>query len=138
MNRILVSGKNGQLGWKLQSALAPLGEVIALGREEMDVADPDAIRSTMRACASSIIVNAAAFTAVDKAEEDVDLAMEVNGIAPGIMAEEARRLDALLVHYSTDYVYDGTKETPYKLAGDEAIAYLRVQQRLRPFGTLNT
>lgn len=113
MNTVLVTGKNGQLGEALQNALAPLGRVIALGRNELDLADTAAIRQTIRAIAPAIIVNAAAYTAVDKAESEPGLAMQVNALAPGVMAEEATRNGALLVHFSTDYVFDGAKSSPY-------------------------
>jgi dTDP-4-dehydrorhamnose reductase len=137
MLRILLPGKTGQIGWELQTTLAPLGTVIALDRGEMDLASPDSIRRAIRDTKPEIIVNAAAYTAVDKAESEPDLAMQVNGIAPGVMAEEAKRLGAVFVHYSTDYVFDGTKKQPYveddppnplsqygrsKLAGEQAIA----------------
>lgn len=136
MRRILVTGKNGQVGWELQRTLMTLGEVIAVDRTQMNLADPDSIRNCIREVKPSLIVNAAAYTAVDKAESEVDLAMAVNGLAPGIMAEEAKRLGAAIVHYSTDYVFDGMKTEPYteedvprplsvygksKLAGEEAI-----------------
>ncbi len=135
--RILIAGKNGQIGWELQRTLGALGEVTALGRAEMDLAKADAVRARIREIKPDIIVNAAAYTAVDKAESEPDLAMAVNGVAPGIMADEAKRLGALLVHYSTDYVFDGTKSSPYteedvtnplnlygktKLAGERAIS----------------
>lgn len=110
---ILLTGKTGQVGWELQRTLAPLGRVIAPDRNQMDLADPDSVRSAVRLASPDIIVNAAAYTAVDKAEAESELAMQVNAGAPGIMAEEAKRLDALLVHYSTDYIFDGTKATPY-------------------------
>ncbi len=134
--RILLTGSNGQIGRELRTALAPLGNILALDRGGLDLADPDAIRSTVRDCKPDVIVNAAAYTAVDRAESDAATTMAVNGIAPGVLAEEARRLNALLVHYSTDYVFDGTKTTPYteldtpsplsvygrtKLAGEQAI-----------------
>lgn len=136
MTRILLAGKNGQVGWELQRALATLGEVIALDRHGLDLADPDSIRRVVREHKPNLIVNAAAYTAVDKAEEEPDLAMVVNGMAPGVLAEEAKRLGAALVHYSTDYVFDGNKNAPYsegdapnpinvygrtKLAGEQAI-----------------
>lgn len=136
MARLLLSGKNGQVGWELQRSLTPLGEVVALDRSGMDLADPDSIRRVVREIRPAIIVNAAAYTAVDRAESDIAAAMQVNGVAPGILAEEAARLKALLVHYSTDYVFDGTKEGAYreddptrpvsaygrsKLAGEEAV-----------------
>jgi len=134
--KILLTGKNGQVGWELQRTLAPLGEVVALDRQSLDLAKPEAIRAIIREVKPTLIVNPAAYTAVDKAESEPELAMAVNGIAPGIMAEEAKRLGAAMVHYSTDYVFDGTKSSPYtendlpnpgnvygktKLAGEQAI-----------------
>ncbi len=113
MKRILLTGKNGQVGWELQRSLASFGQVVATGSAELDLADPDAIRRTIRDIAPDIIVNPAAYTAVDKAEADSLLAMTVNGVAPGVLAEESWRLGALLVHYSTDYVFDGSKPSPY-------------------------
>jgi len=119
------------------SCSAPLGRVIALDRTQMDLTQPDAIRKTIRQYSPDIIVNAAGYTAVDKAETESDLAMQVNAVAPGIIAEESKRLNALLVHFSTDYVFDGTRSTPYteedkpnpvnaygksKLAGEKAIS----------------
>lgn len=114
---ILLLGKDGQVGWELQRALAPLGRLTALGRTECDLADVDKLRATVRAVHPSIIVNAAAYTAVDKAESEADRAFAVNGTAPGVLAEEAKTLGARLVHYSTDYVFDGNKPAPY-LEGD--------------------
>ena len=136
MTTILLTGKTGQVGWELQRALAPLGRLIALGRGEMDHANPDSIRSAIRGAKPDIIVNAAGYTAVDKAEAEGSVVMRLNAVAPGIIAEEAKRIDAPLVHYSTDYVYDGEQERPYteddapnpvntygksKLAGERAI-----------------
>ncbi len=136
MAPILLIGRNGQIGRKLCEALAPLGALEALDRAALDLADPDSIRDTVRRIAPGLIVNAAAYTAVDKAQEEAGLAMAVNAVAPGILAEEAKRLGAPLVHYSTDYVFDGTASRPYretdatnplgeygrsKLAGEEAI-----------------
>lgn len=136
MKTILLTGANGQVGWELQRALAPLGKVVALTRQQLDLGSPDAIRAALRQHRPDIIVNPAAYTAVDKAESEPDLAQAVNGTAPGILAEEARLSDALLVHYSTDYVFDGSKSAPYtehdtpnpqsvygktKLAGEQAI-----------------
>lgn len=133
---ILLLGKDGQVGWELQRALAPIGEVLACGRTECDLGDPAAIRALVRRVQPSVIVNAAAYTAVDKAESEPALAARINAEAPGVLAEEAKTLDALLVHYSTDYVYEGTKDSPYvetdavapqsvygqsKLAGEAAI-----------------
>jgi dTDP-4-dehydrorhamnose reductase len=136
MTTLLLPGKNGQVGFELQSALAPIGRVIALDRSQMDLSNPDSIRKVIRGAKPEIIVNAAGYTVVDKAESEPDLAMRVNGVAPGIMAEEAKRIGALLVHYSTDYVFDGELDRPYleddaprpvnaygvsKLAGERAI-----------------
>lgn len=136
MQRILVPGRNGQVGWELQTTLAPLGTVIALDRGGMDLADPDSIRRAIREAKPDVIVNAAAYNNVDRAESEPDLAMQVNGVAPGIMAEEAKRLGAILIHYSTDYVFDGELDRPYveddppnpvnaygksKLAGERAV-----------------
>lgn len=113
MNRILITGRNGQVGWELQRAFAASVEVIAIDAEEMDLAEPEAIRRFVRETRPNLIINPAAYTAVDKAESEPDLAMAINGIAPGVLAEEALKLDATLVHYSTDYVFDGEKSTPY-------------------------
>jgi dTDP-4-dehydrorhamnose reductase len=136
VRKILLTGKNGQVGWELQRTLASLGDVVAVGHREMDLADPDSIRRMIGQVQPGLIVNAAAYTAVDQAESEPDLAMAVNGIAPGIMAEEAKRLNAAIIHYSTDYVFDGAKEHSYvendtpnplnvygstKLAGERAI-----------------
>ncbi|MGH8604116.1 MAG: dTDP-4-dehydrorhamnose reductase [Gammaproteobacteria bacterium] len=112
--RILLTGKNGQVGWELERTLAPLGEVIALGRDGMDLADADSVCRVIREVRPKLIVNAGAYTAVDKAESDPELAMKINGVAPGVMAEEAKKLNAALVHYSTDYVFDGIKTERYK------------------------
>ncbi len=136
MKKILVTGKNGQVGWELQRALASLGQIIALDSQGMDLSDVDAIRRKVREVAPDIIVNPAAHTAVDKAESEPDLSMAINGTAAGVLAEEAKKLDALLIHYSTDYVFNGSKTSPYvetdtpdpqsvygktKLAGEQAI-----------------
>jgi dTDP-4-dehydrorhamnose reductase len=135
--RILVTGARGQVGWELARAVQPLGEVVALDRAGADLSDPQALRRLVRELRPGLILNAAAYTAVDKAEDDEALAARINAEAPGVLAEEARALDALLVHYSTDYVWDGTSERPYretdptaplnaygrtKLAGEQAIA----------------
>ena len=137
MKTILVTGKTGQVGRELVRCLEPLGRVIAPGRQELDLASPDSIRSGVRRHAPDIIVNAAAYTAVDKAESEPDLAMQINAVAPGLLAEEAKRANALLVHYSTDYIFDGLLGRPYveedapnplnvygetKLEGERAIA----------------
>lgn len=108
--KILLLGKDGQVGWELQRALAPLGELLAYGRGEADFADPDSLRALVRDAAPDVIVNAAAYTAVDKAESDQLAAHACNAVAPGVLAEEAAALGAWLVHYSTDYVFDGSKE----------------------------
>jgi dTDP-4-dehydrorhamnose reductase len=136
VRKILLTGKNGQVGWELQRTLAPLGNVVAVDRQELDLGNPDSIRKAIREIRPELIVNAAAYTTVDKAESEPDLAMTVNGIAPGVMAEEAKRLNAAIIHYSTDYVFDGSKKYPYseedtpnplnvygktKLAGERAI-----------------
>jgi len=108
--KILLLGKDGQVGWELQRALAPLGQLRALGRSEADFTDPESLRAIVRAFAPDVIVNAAAYTAVDKAEADAATAHNVNAVSPGVLAEEAAAGNAWLVHYSTDYVFDGTKE----------------------------
>lgn len=111
--KILVTGRDGQVGHELVRSLDPLGEVTALGREAMDLADPDSIRHAIATLKPEIIVSAAAYTAVDRAEDEPELARAVNAKGPGVLAEEARRLGALLLHYSTDYVFDGEKSGPY-------------------------
>jgi dTDP-4-dehydrorhamnose reductase len=111
--KTLLLGRNGQLGWELARCLPPLGEVIALDYPEIDLAAPDSIRDLIRQVKPELIVNATAYTAVDQAESQGDLSYAVNGSAPGVLAEEAHRLDALLIHYSTDYVFNGTKGSPY-------------------------
>lgn len=136
MRKILLLGKSGQLGWELQRTLMPLGQIIALDSSELNLAQPDAIRQILRQVQPGIVVNAAAYTAVDRAETEAELAMAINGIAPGILAEEAKKLNALLLHYSTDYIFDGHKTGAYveddtpnplnvygktKLAGEQAI-----------------
>ncbi|MEQ1813614.1 MAG: dTDP-4-dehydrorhamnose reductase [Candidatus Nitrotoga sp.] len=136
MRKILLLGKSGQLGWELQRTLMPLGQIIALNSSELNLAQSDAIRQVLRQVQPNIIVNAAAYTAVDRAETEVELAMAINGTAPGILAEEAKKLNALLLHYSTDYIFDGHKTGAYveddtpnplsvygktKLAGEQAI-----------------
>ncbi len=113
MTNILIIGKNGQVGQALPSALAHLGTVTVLDRQALDLTDEHALRQTIRSYQPQIIVNAAAFTAVDRAEDRPDLAYQINATAPAIMAQMAQESDALLVHYSTDYVFDGDKSTPY-------------------------
>lgn len=110
---ILLFGRNGQIGWELERSLAPLGRVVPLGRGDVDLAAPDEIRSAIRAHRPSLVVNAAAYTRVDGAESEPEMAFAINAAAPGVMAEEARRIGARMVHYSTDYVFDGTKRAPY-------------------------
>ena len=110
---ILLIGKRGQVGWALRHALLPLGEVTTLGREDLDLADNNAIRAIVRDLKPAIIVNAAAYTAVDKAESEPDIAKQINATAPTVLARESAAINALLVHYSTDYVFDGTKAGAY-------------------------
>jgi len=139
--KILLLGKNGQVGWELQRSLAPLGEVIALDRCSAgglsgDLSNLDSLRATIRKVQPGIIVNAAAYTQVDKAESENELADLVNGMAIGVIAQEAKSLESWLIHYSTDYVFDGQGTTPWsetdmvapvnhygvsKLAGERAI-----------------
>ena len=134
--RFLLIGRVGQVGWELRRCLGSLGKLTAVDYPDIDLGSPASIKECLEEVQPSVIVNAAAYTAVDKAESEPDLAMAINGEAPGILAQEAARLGALLVHYSTEYVYDGTKSGVYvetdpvaplsaygrsKLAGDEAI-----------------
>ncbi|MFM7558564.1 dTDP-4-dehydrorhamnose reductase [Cylindrospermopsis raciborskii] len=112
--KILLTGISGQVGWELQRSLMTVGDVICLGRNELDLSRYETIPSTIREIKPDLIVNPAAYTAVDRAELEPDLAMSINGVAPGILAEEAKRLGAAIVHYSTDYVFDGNQNTPYK------------------------
>ena len=113
MRRILLIGKNGQLGWELQRTLATLGEVVSLDFPAVDLGSPESLRELIHGISPSLIVNAAAYTNVDKAESEPDLARRINAIAPGVMAEEAKRIGAAFIHYSTDYVFDGTKGSAY-------------------------
>jgi len=110
---ILLIGTNGQVGRELNRMLPSLGDVTALDRQRLDLSKPEEIRNVIRAVRPTLIVNAAAYTAVDKAESDEAAARAVNAEAPAIMAEEAKKIDASIVHYSTDYVFDGSKTTPY-------------------------
>ena len=139
--KILLLGKGGQVGWELQRALAPLGELVALGSDSpaplrADFTQPETLAATVRAVAPQVIVNAAAHTAVDKAESEPELARTINATAPAVLAREAQALGAWLVHYSTDYVFDGSGSAPWsedsptgalnvygstKLAGENAI-----------------
>jgi dTDP-4-dehydrorhamnose reductase len=127
--RILLTGRNGQVGWELERALAPLGEVIALDRSKLDLSDAPAIRRGVQDAKPDVIVNAAAYTAVDRAESEPALADAINRVAPRTLAEEARRGHALLVHYSTDYVFDGEKRTPYQ--EDDATRPINVYGRTK-------
>jgi dTDP-4-dehydrorhamnose reductase len=135
--RILIFGRVGQVGWELRHKLACLGQVSSVDFPEIDFSKPDTIRDAVRAAEPTVIVNAAAYTAVDKAEASPEPAWAINATGPGVIAEEAKRLGVLMVHYSTDYVYDGSKRGPWvetdkpnplsvygktKLAGDEVIA----------------
>ncbi|MCK5877842.1 MAG: dTDP-4-dehydrorhamnose reductase [Candidatus Marithrix sp.] len=140
--KILLIAPTGQIGWELHRCVQPLGQVLAVGRNHktqvfLDLSNPDSIRSVMREVKPDIVINAAAYTAVDNAEKESKLAYIINGTAPNILAEECLRLQSLLVHYSTDYVFDGNSDKPYvetdlvnpvgiygasKLAGEQAIA----------------
>jgi dTDP-4-dehydrorhamnose reductase len=135
-SKILLTGKNGQVGAELAMVLPGLGEVIALDRQQLDLSKPDEIRRTIREMRPILIVNTAAYTAVDQAEKEEALAQAINADAPALMAQEAKKIGAGLIHYSTDYVFDGSKHSPYeetdppnpvsvygktKLAGEQAI-----------------
>ncbi|MEX1168310.1 MAG: dTDP-4-dehydrorhamnose reductase [Hydrogenophaga sp.] len=113
LSRILLTGKNGQVGFELQRALAPLGEIIAVGTRDCDLADAAAVRALVQRVQPQLIVNPAAYTAVDRAENEADKARAINTTAPGVLGEEAARLGAAVIHYSSDYVYDGSKDGPY-------------------------
>ncbi len=135
-SRILLIGANGQVGWELRRTLAPLGPLIAVDYPDIDLADGASIQKWIQDSQPNLIVNAAAYTAVDQAESDAELVMKINGQAPGILAKAAKEASALLVHYSTDYVFDGNQTEPYleedrpnpqsvyglsKLAGEQAV-----------------
>jgi len=137
MKKILQIGTKGQVGWELLRTCAPLGEVVALDYPEVDLSDHNGLRRLVQKIKPNIIINAAAYTNVDKAESEPELARAINAIGPGVLAEEAKKIDAVLVHYSTDYVFDGTKGSAYvetdptnplneygqtKLEGEQAIA----------------
>lgn len=107
--KILLTGKNGQVGYELERSLQGLGEIVAMDRSGMDLANLDQVREVIRTVKPALIINPAAYTAVDLAENEHEMATRVNAEAPGVMAEEAKKLGAALVHYSTDYVFDGTK-----------------------------
>ncbi len=134
--RILLLGNTGQVGWELNRTLLTLGDLTSLDYPQIDMSNPDSIRNVVRESKPDLIINATAYTNVDKAESEPDLAMAINGTGPGILAEEARRLNSALIHYSTDYVFNGTKGEAYteedepnpiniygetKLAGEKAI-----------------
>lgn len=134
--KILLLGKNGQVGWQLQRSLAPHGRLVACGHAECDLGNLDRVRAVVREVAPQVIVNAAAYTAVDKAESEPELAHRINAEAPAVLADEAARIGSLLVHYSTDYVFNGEQARPYvetdavdpksvygrtKLAGEETV-----------------
>ena len=134
--RILLLGNTGQLGWELHRTLNPLGEIIARDYPEVNMADATSIRTIIREQKPQVIINATAYTAVDKAESEPPVVERINGVGPGVLAEEARQINAALIHYSTDYVFDGAKRLPYqesdipnplntygksKLAGERAI-----------------
>lgn len=110
--KILLLGKNGQVGWELQRALAPLGQVVALDSSQANFAHPEQVLEQVRAVQARVIVNAAAHTAVDKAESEPELARQINALTPGLIAAEAAKQGALFVHYSTDYVFDGKGDEP--------------------------
>ncbi|MFB3100400.1 MAG: dTDP-4-dehydrorhamnose reductase, partial [Gammaproteobacteria bacterium] len=112
--KILLFGKEGQVGWELQRSLSPLGQLLAVGRQEVDMEDLDGVRHCVHQNKPDIIVNAAAYTAVDKAESEPAKAHRVNAEVVGVLADEARRQKAWLVHFSTDYVFDGEKSSPYE------------------------
>ncbi|MCX6055312.1 MAG: dTDP-4-dehydrorhamnose reductase [Chloroflexi bacterium] len=111
--KILLFGKNGQLGWELQRSCMTLGEVTAVDYPEVDLSHLDELRVLIRAEKPNLILNAAAYTNVDKAESEPELARKVNALAPAVMAEEVKKLNGAFIHYSTDYVFDGTKGSPY-------------------------
>lgn len=111
--KLLVTGKNGQVGFELTRALAVLGEVVAVDRQSCDLTNADALRALVRQVKPDVIVNAAAYTAVDKAESESDAAQAINAVAPGVLGEEATKINALVLHYSTDYIFDGSKSGAY-------------------------
>ncbi len=134
MRRVLILGAHGQLGIELQKAFQSAGEVVALGREWCDLANPESIRKAMVEVGPALVLNAAAYTAVDRAESEPQLAARVNGVAPGVLAQEARKLGAMLVHYSTDYVFDGSKKGPWE--EDDPVNPLNTYGRTKLAGEL--
>ena len=111
--KILLLGKNGQVGWELRRTLAPLAEVVAVDYPEINFTDTAALRRLVAGVRPDAVVNAAAYTAVDKAETEPEICRQINAVAPGVLAEEAKKIGALMVHYSTDYIFDGTKTSSY-------------------------
>ena len=111
--KIVLFGKNGQLGWEFERSLPLLGNVVSLDREELDLCNPSEVQGTLSDLKPDLIINASAYTDVDGAEKEPELAMKVNALAPGIMADMSRKLGAVFIHYSTDYVFDGREKTPY-------------------------
>lgn len=130
--RILLTGASGQVGFELRRALAPLGEVHAFDRAGLDLADADAVVKAFRRVKPALVVNAAAYTAVDKAESEPALAHAINALAPQALAEESRRTGAVMVHYSTDYVFDGSKREPWR--EDDPVAPLNEYGRSKLAG----
>ncbi|MEC4719269.1 dTDP-4-dehydrorhamnose reductase [Noviherbaspirillum sp. CPCC 100848] len=130
--RILLTGRSGQVGYELERSLQGLGEVVALDRAGMDLSNLDQVRETILGLRPALIVNPAAYTAVDRAESEPELAMRINGEAPAVMAEAARRIGAAMIHYSTDYVFDGSKPGPY--SEDDATAPINVYGRTKLAG----
>lgn len=130
--KILLTGKNGQVGYELERSLQGLGELIVLDRNQMDLSNLAQVRDVIRSVKPDLIVNPAAYTAVDKAESEPDLAMRINGEAPAVMAEEAKRLGAAMIHYSTDYVFDGKKDAPY--TEDDVACPINTYGRTKLFG----
>lgn len=136
MTKILITGADGQIGWELRRSLADLGTIYPCTHQILDIGNSAALQAKIQEFEPNILINAAAYTAVDQAESDAETAMRINGIAPGIMAEEAKKIGAIFIHYSTDYVFDGQAHSPYqenqiphplnvygksKLAGEEAV-----------------
>ena len=132
MDNILLLGRNGQVGWELCRSLAALGNLTAFDFPDVDFADPESLRQVVRRAAPRVIVNAVAYTAVDKAESEAELATRINADAVAVLAEEAKAAGALLVHYSTDYVFDGTKPVPY--VENDVVAPLGVYGRSKAAG----
>ena len=111
--KIVLLGKNGQLGWEFERSLPALGNVVALDREELDLCDLHEVQRILSELKPDVIVNASAYTDVDRAEREPELAMKVNALAPGVIAEASRQMRSVLVHFSTDYVFDGSTNRPY-------------------------